>query len=197
MIKTLKETVCKSNSSQLGCYPAVVIPQNCTHTCFTILAVHLYPTSSIRDFVPESRVHYHPHVEAQSPQLTKPGWNSQFLHPAYGWRFSSNNHKLQMRSHRRDHTVFSTDDSKNCKTVILSEPFFLLTSLAQVYHEELYIWNSLSFIAVRLIQMFLQETLISITKHQQLTSVPLLLILLPPVHRSLEIQILVCGVNQS
>lgn len=95
-----------------------------------------------------------------------------------------------MRSHRRDHTVFSTDDSKNCKTVILLGPYFLLTSLAQVYHEELYIWNSLrNFIAVRLIQMFLHETLISITKHQQLTSVPLLLILLPPAHRSLEIQI--------
>lgn len=92
MIKTLKETVCKSNSSQLGCYPAVVIPQTRTHTCFTILAVHLNPTPSIHDFVPESRVHYCPHVEAQSPRLHKSGWNLQFLHPAYGWHLSSNNH---------------------------------------------------------------------------------------------------------
>lgn len=42
MIKTLKETVCKSNSSQLSCYPAVVISQTRAHTCFTILAVHLW-----------------------------------------------------------------------------------------------------------------------------------------------------------
>lgn len=48
-------------------------------------------------------------------------------------------------------------------TAILSGPFFLLTSLAEVHHEDFYIWNSLwNFMAFRLIQMFLQETLISL-----------------------------------
>lgn len=76
MIKTLKETVCKSNSSQLGCYPAVVILQDGAHACFTGLAQHLYPY--IHDLMAdklEARVPYCPHVEAQSPRLPKPGWS--------------------------------------------------------------------------------------------------------------------------